>query len=101
MSPDILRRATFLTRMTDMGKNREKNKKNKKNKTVYIDDGSTIANMSGLGRTGAPRLGESRPRASFREQFKTYTDAVKLMFLPMLAVLGFLALAYLIIYILL
>jgi len=82
-----------------MGKN--KNNQKKKQKTVYIDDGSTIANMSGLGRTGAPRLGEARPNASFKEQFKTYTEAVKMMFLPMLAVLGILALAFLIVYILL
>jgi hypothetical protein len=82
-----------------MGKN--KNKQKKKQKPVYIDDGSSVANLSGVGRPHAPRLGEFRPGASFREQFKTYTDAVKLMFLPMLAVLGILALAFLIVYILL
>lgn len=82
-----------------MGKN--KDTKKKKAKTVFIDDGSTIANMSMLGRSGAPRLGASRPNASFKEQFKTYTDAVKMMFLPMLAVLGILALAFLIVYIIL
>ena len=78
-----------------------KEKKKKKN-TVYLDDGSTITDMSGVGRV-APRRDESRshPRASFKEQFKTYTDAVKMMFFPMLAVLGIIALAYLIVYILL
>ena len=81
-----------------MGKS---NKTKKKNKTVYIDDGSTIAGMSGVGRPSAPRLGERRPNASFCEQFQTYTDAVKMMFLPMLVVLGILALAFLIVYILL
>ena len=82
-----------------MGKN--KATKKKKAKTVYIDDGSTIANMSVLGRPGAPRLGAPRPNASLKEQFQTYTDAVRMMFLPMLAVLGILALAFLIVYILL
>ena len=82
-----------------MGKNKGKQKK--KQKTVYIDDGSSVADMSSLRRPTAPRLGEPRPYASFREQFKTYTDAVKMMFLPMLAVLGILALAFLIVYILL
>lgn len=77
--------------------------KKKKNKTVYVDDGSSIADMSGVGGS-SPRgryNSGSRPRASFKEQFKTYTDAVKMMFLPMLAVLGILALAFLIVYILL
>lgn len=36
-----------------------------------------------------------------KEIFKTYTDAVRMMFFPMLAVLGIIALAYLIVYIIL
>lgn len=81
-----------------MGKDRKKKKK----KTVYVDDGSTVADMSGVGKSNAPRHNSGvRPRASFKEQFKTYTDAVRMMFLPMLAVLGILALAFLIVYILL
>ena len=82
-----------------MGKNK-KNKK-KKQKPIYIDDGSTIANMSGIGSSRSPRLEGARPNASLKEQFKTYTEAVKMMFLPMCAVLGLLALAFLIVYILL
>lgn len=79
-----------------MGKN-----KKKKQKTVYIDDGSTIANMSGIGYSRPTRLEGARPNASLKEQFKTYTEAVRMMFLPMCAVLGLLALAFLIVYILL
>ena len=60
-----------------MGKN--KDTKKKKTKAVYVDDGSTIANMSALGRSGAPRLGAPRPNATLKEQFKTYTDAVKML----------------------
>ena len=80
-----------------------KNKKDKKSKPIYIDDGSTVADMSGVRRGGTPKSikNSSRPRASFKEQFRTYTDAVKMMFLPMLAVLGIIALAFLIVYIML
>ena len=72
-----------------------KNNKDKKSKPIYIDDGSTVADMSGVSRGGTPKStkSSSRPRASFKEQFKTYTDAVKMMFPPMLAVLGIIALA--------
>ena len=82
-----------------MGKN--KNKKKKK-KPTYIDDGSTVADMSGIRGGITPRSKDGlRPRATFKEQFHTYTDAVKMMFLPMLAVLGIIAIAFLIVYIIL
>ena len=74
-------------------------KKGKKKKPTYIDDGRRIADMSSLGG-GVPRLGGA-PRATLREQFETYINAVKLMFLPMLAVLGIIAVAFLIVYFLL
>ena len=82
-------------------------KKSKKEKPIYIDDGSTVADMSpvtGKKSTGERRQGTDRkssPRAAMRDQFRTFTDAQKMMFLPMLAVLGILALAFLIIYFLL
>ncbi|MBP3376596.1 MAG: hypothetical protein J6L83_07510 [Clostridia bacterium] len=89
-----------------MGK---KDNKKKKEKAVYIDDGSTIADMSGIGGKKSDRRTEQnkfnpngiRPRATFKEQWKTYTDAVKMMFLPMLAVLGILAIAFLLVYLIL
>ena len=87
----------------DMGK---KDKK-KKEKVVYIDDGSTVADMSSIGGRKKEKKPNSapkstiRPRATFSEQWKTYTDAVKMMFLPMLAVLGIIALAFLLVYIIL
>ena len=77
--------------------NKKENKK--KNKVVYIDDGSTISDMSGVGKSKAKR--EPRQRATYREMFQTYIAAVKMMFLPMLAVLGIIALAFLIVYIIL
>ena len=76
----------------------------KKEKIVYIDDGSTVADMSGSGRKKeSKKAPESKfrgikPHATLKEQWKTYTDAVKLMFLPMLAVLGMIAIAFLLIY---
>lgn len=83
-------------------------KKDKKQKITYIDDGSTIADMTGVGRGGAskPQKGKEQPkrkperlaRSSGKEIFRTYIESVKLMFLPMLAVLGLLAVAFLLVY---
>ena len=83
-----------------MGKH---NKQNEKKKTVYIDDGSTIADMSPVTgkKSSKSSTKGSVPRSAFRDQMRTFTDAQRMMFLPMLAVLGCLALAFLIIYILL
>ena len=73
-------------------------KKKKKEKVVYIDDGRTISDMSGVGGVGmfgekkprktAPKQAPLRYRTSSRERWQTYTDAVKRMFVPMLVVLG-------------
>ena len=83
-----------------MGKNQKKNNKKKKTKVIYIDDGSSLADMSGVSRRSQASRDSGRYRASFKEQWRTYTDAVKMMFLPMLAVLGIIALAFLLVYIL-
>ena len=74
-----------------------KDKKNKKKKTVYYDDGRTIADMSSLngGSTGP------RPRSSFKDQMKTYFTTVKAMFLPMLAFMGVITVVFLILYLVL
>ena len=81
-------------------------KKKKKEKIVYIDDGSTISDMSGVGGVGmfgekkprkaAPKQAPIRYRTSSRERWQTYTDAVKRMFVPMLVVLGAIILIYMI-----
>lgn len=70
----------------------------KKEKIKYIDDGRTIADMSGL-RTG-PRLGANpyRPPLKFREVLKTYFSAVKLMFMPMLVVVVGICVIYMVLY---
>ena len=81
-------------------------KKDKK-KITYIDDGSSIADMSGVGRGGATRKEQkkgqkSKPerlaRSSGKEIFRTYIESVKLMFLPMLVVLALLAFAFWMVY---
>ena len=92
-----------------------KKEKKKRERTVWIDDGRTIADMSnlptrGLGRSlsdAAPKREMSETEKQFykaqpkwREYLATYFAAVKMMFLPMLAVIGIISLAFLILYIL-
>ena len=92
-----------------------KKEKKKRERTVWIDDGRTIADMSnlptrGLGRSlsdAAPKREMSETEKQFykaqpkwREYLATYFAAVKMMFLPMLAVIGMISLAFLILYIL-
>lgn len=77
-----------------------KKDKKKKAKVTYVDDGRTIADMSGVkGSRIVPKdKGRSRTRSEYREMFETYIAAVKMMFLPMLAVLGIIAAAFLLVY---
>ena len=75
--------------------------KKKKEKITYVDDGRTIVDMSGI--SSGPRLAErnpARPHPKFKDVWTTYWNAVKLMFLPMLAVMGGLVIIYAVIYIL-
>ena len=80
----------------------KKNSK-KKEKIRYIDDGRTIADMSGTSRAN-PLLGNSslssprsKRRASTREVWQTYWAAVKTMFFPMLVVMMIITAAFLIV----
>ena len=57
----------------------------KKEKITYIDDGRTLAGITG-GRLG--RRNPNAPRSSAKEKWNTYWSAVKMMFLPMLATMG-------------
>lgn len=73
--------------------------KKKKEKITYIDDGRTIADMSGV--TGGMRLNDSspyRPRPKAKEIWKTYWSAVKMMFTPMLVVIVGLLVIYMVLY---
>ena len=70
-------------------------KKNKKEKVTYIDDGRTIADMSGIpSRLEWTKRGTTSP---FGAIWNTYWNAVKMMFKPMLVVIGFLVVVFLIV----
>ena len=69
----------------------------KKEKITYIDDGRTIADMSGV-IGGFSRKPQGSYRAGFKEQWKTYWSAVKLMVGPMLVVICALGILYMLLY---
>ena len=89
--------------------------KKKKEKITYVDDGRTIADMSAVGggknrHTGKkddPKAQKSAPRllpgghSTMKEQAETFFGAMRMMFLPMLVVIGILCLAFLIVWFLL
>ena len=75
-------------------------KKNKE-KIVYIDDGRTIADMSGVTGGFFHRSRPSwQPRPRFKEVWNTYWSVVKLMLKPMLVVVGGIGLIYVLMYVL-
>ena len=73
------------------------NKKKRKPKTVYYDDGRSIADMSAIrGKEPAGAV-----RSGWREKWRTYFQSVKMMLLPMLVVLGLVCIAFGLLYVLL
>lgn len=72
-------------------------KKKKKEIITYIDDGRTIADMSGV--TSNRKFSSTGTTSTPKEIWGTYWAAVKMMFKPMLVVIGFLAVIYLFAYI--
>ncbi len=76
-----------------------KKKKKNKQKVVYYDDGSTISDMSAVGRFNEknPQRRNNAPKSAStaKEKFKTFISAVKLMVLPMLVVLAILCVLFL------
>ena len=79
-------------------------KKQKKEKVKYIDDGRTIADMSGVGGMRSAPKKKKEPytptslmgRGTLRDQWNTYKNAVKMMFVPMLVVIAALVLIFLV-----
>ncbi len=69
----------------------------KKEKATYVDDGRTVADMSGVPRR-LPKREKGAPRATLKEQWQTYIGAVKMMILPMLTVIAALCVIYMIIW---
>lgn len=78
-----------------------KESKKKKKKTVYVDDGRSIVDMSAVGRGRPLNNSDLAPRATFKDKARTYFAAVKQMFLPMLATMGAITVAFLILYLIL
>lgn len=91
-----------------------KKEKKKREKVTWIDDGRTIVDMSnlpsrGFGRSlsdAAPKRQMSqtekefnRSRPVWKDHLATYFAAVRMMFLPMLAVIGIICIVFLILYI--
>lgn len=71
-----------------------KNKK-KKEKVVYYDDGSTIADMSNVTRLGKKKPDPPKKQSTFKEKWKTYISAVKMMLIPMCVALMILCVIFL------
>ncbi len=73
--------------------------KKKKEKITYVDDGRTIADMSGLSnnRNNWTKRGTT---SSPKEIWRTYWSAVKMMVKPMLVTIGFICAVFLILSIL-
>ncbi|MBO5412122.1 MAG: OadG family protein [Clostridia bacterium] len=72
-------------------------KKQKKEKIIYYDDNSTIADMSSVNKKGTPQPPPEPKRYSTGSQkWRTYWNAVKMMFFPMCVVLLVLAGLYLV-----
>ncbi len=71
--------------------------KKKKERIIYVDDGRSVADMSGV---QGPRLSRDRMRLSVdpKEAWKTYWNAVKRMFVPMLVVITAICVIYMILY---
>ena len=68
--------------------------KNKKPKITYIDDGRTIADMSNLPQRAA--WAKRGTTSSFRDIWRTYWAATKMMLKPTIIAIGYLVVIYLI-----
>lgn len=71
--------------------------KKKKEKITYIDDGRTLADMSNV---PGSRLNKDawKSNSTAKQKWETYWNAVKRMFLPMLATIGALVIIYFVLY---
>ena len=69
-------------------------KKKKKTKVTYIDDGSTIADMSALG--GSKGKGGMKLPSTFSDRTKTFFSAMKMMIGPMFVAITIIGVTFLI-----
>lgn len=73
--------------------------KKKKEKITYIDDGRSFADMSNVhGMGGDFKFSKTGTTSSIGDIWNTYCSAVKFMFKPMLVVIGFLCVLFLLAY---
>ncbi len=70
----------------------------KKEKITYVDDGRTIADMSGVGGSRLPKRPRGVPGSTWKEKWETYIGAVKMMFVPMLTVITAIVVIYMILW---
>ncbi len=83
-----------------------KEPKKKKEKIIYVDDGSTVADMSGVrGKPPAkprPRpMGRPEPVTRRGRIWQTYKDAVKSMIGPMLIFIGGMSVVFFLVWLIL
>ncbi len=71
----------------------------KKEKITYVDDGRTLADMSGVSGGRLPKRPAGVPGSTAKEKWQTYWGAVKMMFVPMLTVVVALCVIYMIIWV--
>lgn len=91
-----------------MSKKKKKNQKKKREKITWVDDGSTVADMSSVGKglggnrqsNPKPTTKKGKPMNRFQECAATYFGAMKMMFVPMLVVLGIICLVFFVLWIL-
>ncbi len=87
-----------------MSKNKKKSPKPKKEKIIWVDDGSTVADMSGVGRKPSrdPRAGAARsgkkPPSRMRDAADTYFATMRMMVIPMLITLGIIGAVFLLLW---
>ena len=92
-----------------MGKQDKPTPKKKKEKIVYVDDGSTVADMSGvrgnvpLRRPVRPSYEKPKPQPTTRmgQAWETYKAAVRAMIGPMLVFLGGMSVVFFLIWVIL
>ena len=72
-------------------------KKEKKEKVRYYDDGRTIADMSHV-RRGFEVNKSPQYRSTFKERWKTYWSAVRMVFPTMITFIVILCILYLVAY---
>ncbi len=91
-----------------MGKNQKRQKKpaKRKERIRYIDDGSTVADMSGLNPSRPhlrPRADRGKPAPTTRrgQILQTYKDAVRSMIAPMLIFIGGMSVVFFLVWLIL